>query len=132
MDEYGIEHLMERTDMLFFRRRTERISPDEAVRRTQAGDAVLVDVRERVEWNAGHAPQAVHLPLSRLMAYAELPKAAGGRPVVAVCRSGHRSRQAARLLAARGHDVVDVKGGMTAWERAGLPVSGRRTRRRSA
>jgi rhodanese-related sulfurtransferase len=93
---------------------------------------VLVDVRERVEWNAGHAPEAVHLPLSRLMAGARLPGSAAGRPVVTVCRSGHRSRQAARLLAARGVDVVDVRGGMTAWERAGLPVTGRRARGRSA
>jgi rhodanese-related sulfurtransferase len=108
--------------MLFFRRRTGRITPGEARNRVQAGAAVLVDVRERVEWNAGHAPEAVHLPLSRLMAGAQLPGSA----------AGHRSRQAARLLAARGVDVVDVRGGMTAWERAGLPVTGRRARGRSA
>ncbi|MEV0743271.1 rhodanese-like domain-containing protein [Streptomyces sp. NPDC050549] len=118
--------------MLFFRRRPGRIAPGEARTRVQAGAAVLVDVRERVEWNGGHAPEAVHLPLSRLMAGAQLPGSATGRPVVTVCRSGHRSRQAARLLAARGVDVVDVKGGMTAWERAGLPVTGRRARGRSA
>jgi rhodanese-related sulfurtransferase len=93
---------------------------------------VLVDVRERVEWNAGHAPEALHLPLSRLMTGAQLPGSGAKRPVVTVCRSGHRSRQAARLLAARGVDVVDVRGGMTAWERAGLPVTGRRARGRSA
>lgn len=88
--------------MLFFRRRTGRITPDEARSRVQAGVAVLMDVRERVEWNAGHAPEAVHLPLSRLIAGAQLPGSVAGRPVVTVCRSGHRSRQAARLLAARG------------------------------
>jgi len=118
--------------MLFFRRRTGRIAPGEARNRVQAGAAALVDVRERVEWNAGHAPEAVHLPLSRLIAGAQLPGSAAGRPVVTVCRSGHQSRQAARLLAARGVDVVDVRGGMTAWERAGLPVTGRRARGRSA
>jgi rhodanese-related sulfurtransferase len=115
------------TEMLFFRRRSlQRMSPGTAESRVQAGEAVLVDVRERVEWNAGHAPGAVHMPLSRLAGGAELPGAVQGRPVVAVCRSGHRSRQAARLLAARGIDAADVKGGMTAWERAGLPVTGRR------
>ncbi|MFI6402268.1 TSUP family transporter [Streptomyces sp. NPDC050548] len=86
--------------MLFFRRRTGRITPGEARNRVQAGAAVLVDVRERVEWNAGHAPEAVHLPLSRLMAGAQLPGSAAGRPVVTVCRSGHRSLQAARLPSA--------------------------------
>lgn len=42
--------------------------------------------------------------------------------MVAVCRSGHRSQQAAKLLASRGVDAVDVTGGMNAWAKAGLPV----------
>ena len=64
-------------------------------------------------------PGALHLPLSRLMAGASLPAAAQGRPVVAICRSGHRSQQAAKLLAGRGVQATDVTGGMTAWARRG-------------
>jgi Rhodanese-related sulfurtransferase len=41
---------------------------------------------------------------------------------VVICRSGHRSQQAAKLLAERGADAVDVKGGMNAWAAAGHPV----------
>ncbi|MFF0451164.1 rhodanese-like domain-containing protein [Streptomyces sp. NPDC004609] len=97
------------------------MGPAEAARRTPAG-AVLLDVRERAEWDAGHAPHAVHPPLSALVSGAPLPRAARGLPVVVICRSGVRSRQAADLLAARGAEAVDVTGGMRAWARAGLPV----------
>lgn len=98
-----------------------RITPAEARDRTGPGtDAVLLDVREPDEWADGHAPGSVNAPLSALAAGAALPPAAQDRPLVAVCRSGKRSREAAALLAARGFDVVDVIGGMRAWAQAGL------------
>ncbi|MBO4258202.1 rhodanese-like domain-containing protein [Streptomyces griseorubiginosus] len=99
-----------------------RVSVQEAAARTGDGDAVLLDVRESHEWQAGHAPGAMHLPLSALAAGAGLPARAQARPLVVICRSGNRSRQAAELLAARGADAVDVIGGMRDWAAAGLPV----------
>ncbi|MDX3458603.1 rhodanese-like domain-containing protein [Streptomyces sp. ME02-8801-2C] len=86
------------------------------------GDALLLDVREPCEWQAGHAPGAVHVSLSALAAGVSLPAEAQGRPLVVICRSGNRSRQAAELLVARGAPAVDVIGGMREWLRAGLPV----------
>lgn len=94
------------------------ISVREAATAAQAGTVLLLDVLEDDEWVAGHAPTAVHMPLSRLRP-ATLPTA---QPVVAVCRSGNRSAQAASALAAAGLDVVNVAGGMKAWQQAGLPV----------
>ncbi|MGW5278056.1 rhodanese-like domain-containing protein [Streptomyces collinus] len=108
-----------------------RVTVQEAAARTGHGGAadsavaVLLDVREPDEWRAGHAPGAVHLPLSELSglsAGAGLPAAAHARPLVVICRSGNRSRRAAELLAARGADAVDVIGGMREWAAAGLPV----------
>ncbi len=82
--------------------------------------AILLDVREDSEWQAGHAPKARHIPLSRLPArLRDLPP---GRTVVTVCRSGARSARAAALLAREGREVVNLTGGMHAWARAGLPV----------
>ncbi|MFF8195718.1 rhodanese-like domain-containing protein [Streptomyces bobili] len=106
------------------RRGPGRLTPQLAHQQTSDGTAVLLDVRETPEWNAGHAPGALHLPLSRLMTGAPLPAAVQGRPVVTICRSGHRSQQAAKLLAGRGVQATDVTGGMTAWAREGLPVTG--------
>ncbi|MCQ4200379.1 rhodanese-like domain-containing protein (plasmid) [Streptomyces sp. NA03103] len=108
--------------MFFFRRGTGRLTPDQAHTHTDDGTAVLLDVRETPEWKAGHAPGAVHLSLSRLAAGAALPPDVRDRPVVAICRSGNRSQQAAKLLVSRGVDAVDVTGGMKAWAEAGLPV----------
>lgn len=105
-------------------RGADRLGPAQAHRKAADGQAVLLDVREEDEWDAGHAPGALHLPLSRLKAGAALPAAARGKPVVAVCRSGHRSQEAAELLAGRGIEATDVAGGMTAWAREGLPVTG--------
>ncbi|CAG7607036.1 rhodanese-like domain-containing protein [Actinacidiphila bryophytorum] len=84
--------------------------------------AVLLDVREAAEWATGHAPGAVHAPLSGLVAGAGLPAAARGRPLAVICRSGQRSQQAAKLLAQQGADAVNVEGGMNAWTTAGYPV----------
>ncbi|MFF0106736.1 rhodanese-like domain-containing protein [Streptomyces hirsutus] len=106
------------------RRGPGRLTPQQVHQQTGDGKAVLLDVRETPEWNAGHAPAALHLPLSRLVAGASLPGATQGKPVVTICRSGHRSRQAAELPAGRGVEATEVTGGMTAWARAGLPVTG--------
>lgn len=106
--------------------RPGRVSAAEAHRRTSASapeSPVLLDVREPREWMMGHAPGAVHAPLSQLTSSASpLLDAVQGRPVVAICRSGNRSQQAAQLLTERGIDAVDVKGGMEAWQYAGLPI----------
>lgn len=103
--------------------RTGRSTADENGTPSRSADgAVLLDVREPCEWQAGHAPGAVHVSLSALVAGAPLPAEAQGRPVVVICRSGNRSRQAAELLTARGAEAVDVIGGMRDWAEAGLPV----------
>lgn len=96
------------------------VSVQQAADAAAAGEVLLVDVREDDEWTAGHAPGALHVPLSAL-ADAVLPT---GRPVVAVCRSGNRSGVAAAWLAQAGVDVANMAGGMQAWAAAGLPVVG--------
>lgn len=109
--------------MFGFRKAPGRIDVGEAVGRTGPdGDAVLLDVREHEEWAAGHAPGAVLLPLSALGGGADLPDEARDRPVVVICRAGHRSQRAAAILRDRGVEAVDVIGGMIDWAHAGHPV----------
>lgn len=86
----------------------------------QAGEVVLVDVRESHEWCAEHVPGAVRLPMSRFDA-AAWPFT--GRKVVLMCRAGMRSAMVGRRLLAEGHRaVVNFAGGMEAWKSAGLPI----------
>jgi rhodanese-related sulfurtransferase len=84
-------------------------------------DAYLLDVREHEEWDAGHAPGAVHIPLGELGArYTELDAA---RPLYVICRSGGRSAHAAQALAGAGRDASNVADGMVGWQAAGLPMT---------
>lgn len=95
------------------------VGPEQAAALVAAG-GVLLDVREPAEWRAGHAPRARHIPLGQLAdRIGELPP---DRPVVTVCRSGARSRQAAALLAREGREVHNLSGGMRAWADAGFAL----------
>ncbi|PVZ09609.1 rhodanese-like domain-containing protein [Actinomycetospora cinnamomea] len=82
--------------------------------------ATLLDVREDDEWVAGHAPDAVHLPMSQLAA--RLDEVPPG-PVAVVCKVGGRSAQVTAFLVQRGHEAVNVSGGMLAWEAEGRPMT---------
>jgi rhodanese-related sulfurtransferase len=80
--------------------------------------AALLDVRERDEWQAGHAEQAVHVPLRELSPDA-IP---AGEPLLVVCHVGGRSAMATMALQRAGYPAFNVAGGMEAWLSAGLPV----------
>ncbi|PRC42892.1 rhodanese-like domain-containing protein [Mycobacterium sp. ITM-2017-0098] len=94
------------------------VDPVGAMALIDESGGILLDVREDDEWTAGHAPGAVHVRLRDLDART-FDSAA---PVVAVCRSGNRSRSAATKLAAAGITVYNLDGGMKAWLQAGRPV----------
>jgi rhodanese-related sulfurtransferase len=83
-------------------------------------DAVLVDVRELDEWEAGHAPQAIHIPLGELTE--RVGELGDADRVLVVCHSGMRSARATAWLVQNGYDARNVDGGMVDWARAGLPV----------
>ncbi|WP_288008505.1 rhodanese-like domain-containing protein [Kyrpidia sp.] len=77
---------------------------------------LIVDVREAHEFRSGHVPGAVNVPLSRLSR--ELHRIPKDREVALICRSGHRSVQAARILKKAGYTRLwNVRGGMIAWNR---------------
>jgi hydroxyacylglutathione hydrolase len=82
---------------------------------------LVIDVRTRKEWNAGHIAGAMHIPLGDLASRAsEIPR---DRPVATICEAGYRSSLAASVLARTGLDsVINVTGGMSAW-RALTPAS---------
>lgn len=97
------------------------VGPAEAEELIEQG-AMLLDVRELSEWDAGHAPVATHVPLGDLAEQIEdLPD---DRRIVVVCRSGGRSARATAFLVGSGRDAVNLEGGMQAWAAAGLAVEG--------
>lgn len=84
-------------------------------------DAYVIDVRENDEWAAGHAPEAVHLPMMDVPARLDDVPTEGD--VVIACRVGGRSAQVVTFLMARGWDNVrNLDGGMIDWVAAGRPL----------
>ena len=91
--------------------------------RQAPGSIHVLDVREDSEWDLGRVPDAAHIIAGHLQDRLEqVPN--GGRPVALICNSGYRSTVAASVLERAGRkDVLNVTGGMLAWEQAGLPVA---------
>ncbi len=87
-------------------------------------DALILDVREQDEWDLGHAPGAVHIPLGDIPArLADLPS--GDGPLAVTCRSGGRSSRAVAWLQQQGFEVANLDGGMMAWQAQGKLLVGR-------
>ena len=85
----------------------------------------LVDVRTPSEWQSGHIAGAVNVPITEFGSRIAGLKLDPKRPIVAICRSAHRSIPAVRLLRQHGFDdVCQLQGGMLAWLKAGLAVEG--------
>lgn len=91
---------------------------DEARKLLSSGAAVLVDVREQHEWDAGHAEVAVHMPIAELDAAALPP----GTELIITCRSGGRGTRATAALVEAGLPARNLIGGMRGWRDAGLPI----------
>jgi rhodanese-related sulfurtransferase len=97
--------------------------PTASVSELPAGEFPLVDVREDDEWQAGHAPSAVHIPMWQLPArMAELTEFPDDQPIYVVCRTGGRSEQVTAFLNANGYEACNVAGGMKSWQTEGRPL----------
>ena len=79
-----------------------------------AKNGILIDVREPAEFRSGHIPGAVNIPLSQLGSKTD--GISIDRNVYLYCRSGMRSKQAARVLSGRGYaNLAHLQGGISAW-----------------
>jgi len=80
-------------------------------------DAVILDVRNQDEWDLGHAPGAMHIPLDQLAERrGELPEL-DVLPVT--CRGGGRASRATAWLNQNGWDAANLTDGMLGWKAAG-------------
>lgn len=86
-------------------------------------NAIIVDVRENNEWQEQHIPNAIHIPLGELSSRLTELDAYKNSAIIAQCRSGKRSLQAAETLKSAGFTkVYNLEGGLNAWQKAGLPT----------
>jgi rhodanese-related sulfurtransferase len=104
---------------------TREVAPQEVARWLQAGECVLIDVREPDEHARERIPGARLLPLSKFDPQQAVAVAGAARRVVMHCRSGRRSADACRLSASlerSGIGVYSMSGGIEAWKAQSLPV----------
>ena len=97
------------------------VNAAEAVELAASG-ALLLDVREDREWQAGRAPGAVHVALAELGDHVE--DFTSGQLIICVCRSGGRSKRATLFLLEQGLEAVNLEGGMLAWASEGRDLAG--------
>jgi rhodanese-related sulfurtransferase len=97
------------------------ITPEQAAAGVARHELTLVDVRQPAELRAGLVRGALNIPLTQLRA--RLHELEHDRQVAFLCHSGARSSRATAIALKAGYDAVNVRGGMIAWNRAGLPLS---------
>jgi molybdopterin/thiamine biosynthesis adenylyltransferase/rhodanese-related sulfurtransferase len=84
---------------------------------------LLLDVRERDEWDEGHIPGAILIPRGHLESRIEQAVPDKSRRLLVYCAGGSRSAFAAKTLEELGYDdVVNLAGGYTDWKRNGFPT----------
>jgi len=99
------------------------VTRDELLRRLQAGDVTVIDVRPAEEYAAGHIPGAVSIPVDELAdRLAELPSNA---TIVAYCRGSYcvMAHEAIRILSGVGRSALRLSDGMLEWRLADLPIA---------
>ena len=100
------------------------ISPQDAAAKSQRGGAVIVDVREKDEWDEEHIPDAVHMSRGMLELDVEEKVPDLNTTIITHCGGGGRSALAAESLQKMGYkNVRSMAGGFKAWKTVGLPTA---------
>lgn len=108
----------------YFRARDEMepVAREDLLGRARRGEVIVLDVRPAAEFDAGHVPGALNVPLAELEA--RLAELSGGEEIVAYCRGAYcvLSFEAVAMLRARGIAARRLEDGLPEWRAAGLPV----------
>jgi rhodanese-related sulfurtransferase len=105
------------------KKQISEISPAEARRQVDGGEAVLIDVREEGDWGQGHAEGAKHLSRGVIELEIEEQIPDPRTPIICYCGGGSRSALVAESLQKMGYENVrSMAGGLRAWKEEGLPI----------
>ena len=100
------------------------IYPIQAVQMLNREDAVLIDIRDASDYDAGHIINAKNIPRAELKSRLDELKKFKERPIVVYCANGSASTAALRELSSAGFEQVhSLKGGLSAWRSDNLPLT---------
>jgi rhodanese-related sulfurtransferase len=106
------------------KKRVRAISPNDAAVKLKTGEAVIIDVRDKDEWDEEHIPNAIHLSRGTVELDIEEKVPDPNAVIICHCGGGGRSALAAESLQKMGYkNVRSMAGGLKAWKAAGLPVT---------
>jgi rhodanese-related sulfurtransferase len=115
----GFEKLVAET-----KKRITEISPTEAAAKSKIGEALIVDVREKDEWDEEHIPDAIHLSRGTIEFDIEEKVPDQNAMIICHCGGGGRSALATESLQKMDYkNVRSMAGGFKAWKAAGLPTT---------
>ena len=115
----GMAALAGRPDLVW---PTERVSAATIAKELEGGEPpIVLDIRNPREWKAKHIPESLNIPLNHMRErVAEIPR---GRRIAIHCAGGYRSSIAASILHQYGiTNLIEMAGGLAAWDAAKLPV----------
>jgi len=99
------------------------VGPQKAVMLINRQGAVVVDVREKKEFDTGHIVDSINIPLAKLKQRLSELRKHKEKPVVVVCKLGQHSGDAAKTLQESGYaEVFRLSGGITEWKAQSLPL----------
>ena len=103
--------------------KVETISVTEFAKRIKSRKVVVLDVRTPKEYAEGHLKGALNVVWGNdFNEQMEKTGVKTNKTVAVYCRSGRRSKAAANALVQMGYTVIDLDGGILAWEKAGMPI----------
>ena len=106
------------------KKKITEISPSEAAKKSKSGEAVIIDVREKDEWDEEHIPDAIHMSRGTIELDVEEKVPDTNAMIICHCGGGGRSALAAESLQKMGYkNVRSMAGGFKAWKAIGLPTA---------
>jgi phage shock protein E len=106
------------------KKKITEISPTEAAEKSKSGEAVIIDVREKDEWDEEHIPDAIHMSRGTIELDIEEKVPDTSAMIICHCGGGGRSALAAESLQKMGYkNVHSMAGGFKAWKAAGLSTA---------
>lgn len=104
------------------RRSGQSVSPNQATFMINKENALVLDIREKKDFDSGHLSSAINIPYAKLASRIDELDEHKERPIILVCKSGQTVGVAGKMLREKGFNAMRLSGGMMEWSNQSLPV----------
>lgn len=111
--------------IVFYHQRTgsKALSPQQVVTLINRRDGVVVDIRDKKEFEGGHIVDSINIPLAKMAQRVTELKKHKDKPIVVVCKMGQHSGEAIKAIQEAGYEEVSkMQGGIAEWKAQSLPL----------